>query len=280
MVGVSLMSSIPPRRGKAADTQRVYKSAVPRRRRLICAEWPRLFEGLSLSECAEIVSFAQDKLFWPKETIYGHDNVERIISLLVRGRVKTLRLSPLGSQVILRIEEAGDLIGELALPPGALDRLRVQAVERCQVLAWEVPTFDALCERFPKLLHNSMQILDERLRILEDRFLELATENADSRLAWTLIRLLDQNRSAARQSANISFSNHELGQMSGMSLFTVNRLLTSWQQCKIIQRQRKRVCVVDLASLMLLAGTKTSSRPPARATCTQSPSTVTSQLLA
>ena len=273
------MSSIPPRLGKVADTHQVSKSAA-RRRRLICIEWPPLFEGLSVSECAEIVSFAQDKLFWPKETIYGQDNVERIISLLVRGRVKTVRLSPLGGQVILGIEEAGDLIGELVLPSEALDRLRVQALERCQVLAWEVQTFDALCERFPRLLHNSMQILDERLRILEERFVELATENADSRLARTLIRLLDQNRSAARQSVNISFSNHELGQMSGMSLFTVNRLLSSWQQSKIIQRQRKRVCVVDLASLMGLGGIKASGRLPARATCTKSPSRVTFQLLA
>jgi len=272
------MSSIPLRLGKVADTHGVSKSAGPRGRRLVCFEWPRLFEGLSLSECVEILSFAQDRLFWPKERICGQDNVERIISLLVRGRAKTVRLSSLGGQAILRIEEPGDLIGEPVLLSAARDRLTVEALERCQVLAWEGQTFDALCERFPKLLHNLMQILDERLRMLEERFLELATEDADSRLARTLIRLLDQNRTAARQSLNISFSNRELGQMSGMSLFTVNRLLASWQQCKIIQRQRKRVCVVDLASLRGLAGTKTSDRPPASATCTKSPSIVTAQL--
>src|SRR5437660_1179951 len=94
------MSSIPLRLGKVADTHGVSKSAGPRRRRLVCFGWPRLFEGLSLSECVEILSFAQDRLFWPKERICGQDNVERIISLLVRGRAKTVRLSSLGGQAI------------------------------------------------------------------------------------------------------------------------------------------------------------------------------------
>jgi CRP-like cAMP-binding protein len=164
------------------------------------------------------------------------------------------------------MEETGDLIGALLLPSGAVDRMRVQALERCQVLVWEVPPFDALCERFPKLLYNLLQILDERLRMLEERFLELATENSDSRLARTLLRLLDQSQPAAAQVLNISFSNRELAQMSGMSQFTVNRLLSSWQQSKIIQRQRKRVCVLNLAGLMGLANTETSRHPLTRAT--------------
>src|SRR5438445_12595899 len=43
---------------------------------------------------------------------------------------------------------------------------------------------------------------------------------------------------------------------SDLSEFTVNRLLSSWQEYKIIQRQRKRVCVLSLAGLMGLADTK------------------------
>jgi len=215
-----------------------------------------VFDGLSVDDCAETVSWAQDKLFWPKEMICGQNNDERIISLLVRGRVKTVRLSPFGDQVILRIEQPGDLVGELVPPSEAHSRLKVQALELCQLLAWEVRTFDALCERFPTLGQNSLQILDERLRLIEERFLELATENAESRLARTLIRLLDHNRSPAVEFMNVSFSNRELAQMSGMSEFTVNRLLSSWQEYKIIQRQRKRVCVLSLAGLMGLADTK------------------------
>jgi hypothetical protein len=59
------------------------------------------------------------------------------------------------------------------------------------------------------LRHNSVQILDEHLRLLEERFLELATENAASRLARMLIRLLDHNGSS-REANRIGFSNHEL----------------------------------------------------------------------
>jgi len=199
------MPSIPPRVGKAASAYRVSRSAAPRGNRLICIERPRLFDGLSLSECTEVVSCAQLKCLRPKENISGHDYAVHPISLLLRGRVKTVRLNRFGVQVVLRIEEAGDLVGELVPAFGPLDRLRVQALEACQILGWADETFGTLCERFARLGRNSVQILDERLRILEERFLELATESADSRLARMLIRVLGEKRSPAGQLVKISF---------------------------------------------------------------------------
>jgi CRP-like cAMP-binding protein len=73
----------------------------------------------------------------------------RFISVLVEGRVKTVRLSRAGTPVIVRIEQPGDLIGGLGPPLESLDVWKVQALETCQVLAWEAQTFDALCDLFP-----------------------------------------------------------------------------------------------------------------------------------
>lgn len=247
------MISISARFRQISCKRRGFKSAMPRRNRLVCIERPRLFEGLSVSECTEIVSFAQDKRFLPTQTIFGQDTVVPFISLLVRGRVKTMRLSRLGIQVIVRIEEPGDLVGGLGLPSEEFEAVKVQAIEPCQVLAWEAQIFDALCERFPTLRHNSAQILDQRLRMLEERFLELATENVTSRLARMLVRLLEPN-GPARQVARIAFSNRELAQMTGMTPFTVNRLLSEWQRRGIIRKQHKAVSVLDLPGLTDLTG--------------------------
>jgi CRP-like cAMP-binding protein len=145
------------------------------------------------------------------------------------------------------------------------------------VLAWAQETFNALCERFPRLRQNSLEILDERLKLLEERFLELATESADTRLARMLMRLLDRKEGPASQPAKISFSNLELAQMTGMSQFTVNRLLSSWQQCEIVKRQRKAVYVLDLARLTDLAGKNTVGTSPERAMGTRASSPTASQ---
>ncbi|HYL16353.1 MAG TPA: Crp/Fnr family transcriptional regulator [Terriglobales bacterium] len=249
------MSSISPRFGRDAGARRVSKATAPRGHRLICIARPRLFDGLSISDCVQIVSFAEHKRFLPTQTIPGQDIVAHFISLLVRGRAKTMRLSRGGVPVIVRIEQPGDVVGALGLPSDTLDLLRVQALETCQVLAWEAQTFEVLCEHFPALRHNSVQILDERLRLMEERFLELATENAASRLARMLIRLLQQNGSH-REAARIGFSNDELAQMTGTTPFTVNRLLSDWQQRGIIQRRHKAVLVQDRLGLIDLASTK------------------------
>src|SRR5207244_13046864 len=93
--------------------------------------------------------------FRPAAMSFGTNHDALIISPPVRGRVKTVRLSPFGDQVILRIEQPGDLVGELVPPSEAHSRLKVQALELCQLLACEVRTFDALCERFRSEEHTS-----------------------------------------------------------------------------------------------------------------------------
>src|SRR5207253_7112409 len=92
------MPSIPPRVGKAASAYRVSRSAAPRGNRLICIERPRLFDGLSLSECTEVVSCAQLKCLRPKENISGHDYAVHPISLLLRGRRSEEQTSELQSR--------------------------------------------------------------------------------------------------------------------------------------------------------------------------------------
>jgi CRP-like cAMP-binding protein len=273
------MPSIPPRLRRIADVHLVSGLAAPRARRLICIERPQLLDSLSLSECAEVVSCAQHKYFRPKETVYGHDDDVGAIALLVHGRVKTVCLNAPESQVVLRIEEPGDLIGEPGLTSsGPHSGFEVRALEPCQVLTWEAQAFDAVCGRFPRLIYNTMQILDDRLRIMEERFLELATESADSRLARTLIRLLEQKGLSACRPAKINFSNLELAQMTGMSPFTVNRRLSSWQQREIVKTHRNAIYVLNLDGLIDIAGTTRSDRSTATGSGTASPSGVNLRL--
>jgi CRP-like cAMP-binding protein len=249
------MSWISPHFGKAAGSLRGSKAAAPRGHRLICIARPRLFDGISITDCTQIVSFAEHKRFLPTQAIPGQDMFGRFISLLFRGRAKTVRISRTGVPVIVRIEEPGDIVGGLGLPLEALDLLRAHALEACQVLAWEAQTFEALCDNFPVLRQNSVQILDERLRLLEERFLEMATENVASRLARMLVRLLEQNGSAP-EADRIGFSNDELAQMTGTTPFSVNRLLSAWQQRGIVRLRHKAVLVQDRLGLIDLASTK------------------------
>lgn len=110
-------------------------------------------------------------------------------------------------------------------------------------------------ERYPTLRRNTVRIFADYLRRLEERFLELATEQVGSRLARMLVRLVDQSQRSEQGKGRVDFSREELAQMTGTTLFTVSRLLSKWEDRGILQSQRKSVIVLDRRGLMELSGT-------------------------
>jgi CRP-like cAMP-binding protein len=212
-----------------------------------------LFNGLTPTECGEIVSRGQQRCFARHQTIYRQGDPVKFIFVLISGRVKITETSPAGAEVILSIEEAGGIVGELRVVPGGSHMRTALALERCAVLTWEAQEFQKLLERYAGLAVNSSHILSERLRVLERRFQELATEPVAPRLARTLVRLLEPNENGSRESAPINLSHEELAQMTGMTSFTVSRLLRDWEQRHIVTSRRRSVLIKDLPGLRTLA---------------------------
>src|SRR5207253_10104712 len=64
--------------------------------------------------------------------------------------------------------------------------------EESKALVWDANVFKAALSRFPILERNTQGILERRIRELEQRFCEVATEKASARLAGELLRLQKQ----------------------------------------------------------------------------------------
>jgi CRP-like cAMP-binding protein len=204
-------------------------------------------------ECAEIISLAQEQRFAQRQTIFRQGDPVKFIFVLISGRVKIIETSRGGTEVILSTRRQGEVVGGLGLIPGSPHTRTALALERCHMFIWEAEEFHSLFERYPKLALNSSRILSERLRELEQRFQELATQPVAPRLARTLVRLFNEDEDAIRKPAPIALSNEELAQMTGMTSFTVSRLLSEWEQRGILISQRRCVLIKDLPGLKALA---------------------------
>jgi CRP/FNR family transcriptional regulator, nitrogen oxide reductase regulator len=119
-------------------------------------------------------------------------------------------------------------------------------------LTWEFAEFESLSARFPALLRNSVRLLTQRMRMLEGRVHEFATERVPQRLARVLLRLIAQFGSSF-DSAPVDLSCEELAQMAGTTLFTVSRLLCDWASQGIIRPERSAVLVENLPGLIAVA---------------------------
>ena len=227
-------------------------NGVTHRRAALVQHFP-LFSSIPIEECREIVYRAQQEEFSRRQTIYREgDPIGRIV-FLISGCVKVTQLGQNGSEVILRLNGPGEVVGKVGLNKQACHCSMAQAVSASTALVWDADVFETLSQRFPVLRRNTLQGLSVRLEELEERFREVSTERVASRLSREIVRLLNQVGRPVNGTVEISLSREELAQLIGTTLFTVSRLLSDWDQRGIVSTRREGVAVNDLAALQQLA---------------------------
>jgi CRP/FNR family transcriptional regulator, nitrogen oxide reductase regulator len=229
-----------------------FEECATRRRVTTVHSFP-LFADIPIEACREIVAQAQTKDFSRRETIYQEgDSIRRII-LLISGCVKITQLGENGSEVILRLNGIGDVIGKIDTQKHARHCSKAQTLSASTALIWDASVFEALSVRFPALRKNTLRSISTQLEELEQRFREISTERVASRLSREIVRLLAQVGRVVNGTVEIALSREELAQLTGTTLFTVSRLLSDWDQRGIVSARREAVSVNDLVALQQLA---------------------------
>ena len=118
--------------------------------------------------------------------------------------------------------------------------LSAEAVADSLALRWNYDATIQLMERFPLLALNGMRLVANRFQELQNRYRELATERVERRVARALLRLVRQTgrRSEGGVLIDLPLTRQDLGEMTGTTLYTVSRILSSWEQRGIIKAGR------------------------------------------
>jgi CRP/FNR family transcriptional regulator, nitrogen oxide reductase regulator len=213
-----------------------------------------LFCRLSTNENRSILSLARERYFSSGQRIFREGDPASAIFVLLSGRVKLTRFSRSGDQVLLRVIDKEEVVGQLGLSAGSGHTLTAEAMETSRVLSWSIQAFEDLCARIPPLASNSLHIIADSQRALEERFIEQITASAPARLARLLVRLLEKNGCSIHKPARIEgLLRQELAQMIGTTIFTVSRLLNHWERLGIIEAQRETVVINDPRQLVRFA---------------------------
>jgi CRP/FNR family cyclic AMP-dependent transcriptional regulator len=158
------------------------------------------------------------------------------IFILCRGRVKLTTHSRAGKALILRIAEAGEVLGLYASVSGSFHEATAEMIEDCQVNFVELSEFRRFLEQNPEAAMNALRDLSRQYKkaYLQVRSLGLSTCVAD-KLATILLEW-----SKDVQSVNGSihlknpFSHEAIAEMIGTSRETVTRLLKELREKDLI----------------------------------------------
>lgn len=167
------------------------------------------------------------------------------IFLLVDGKIRLSQVTPDGQQVVLRMLGAGSLFGLIAVSQEMEYPLSSQALDDCQLLVWTGEDLRALIRRYPQMTGPVIDFLAGSVREFQSRFIELATERVERRLARSLLRLASQTGKKTPDGVliDLPLSRQDLAEMCGTTLFTASRILSQWEQQGLVLAGRERVTI-------------------------------------
>lgn len=176
-------------------------------------------------------------------------------------------MAPNGKQVVLGIMGPGDLAGCEAVFRRSAYHATATGVSDSLVLSWSAVRVFQLFADSPRLATNALTIVSGRAGDFMRRMREVAIEPVEQRLARTLLELAPPDRREALRTGSpveIALSRRDLGGMSGVSPFTVSRIVQAWQRKGIVRGGRQRLLVPDSTRLSHVAVGKALHRAYSR----------------
>jgi CRP-like cAMP-binding protein len=213
------------------------------------------FQGLSPYELDAVRRAAHLRRVKRKNFFFHQGDQATCFYILVEGRIRLTEVTADGQQVLVRFVRAGEAIGLIAALEDTVYPLAAQAVEDCLALAWDGLTLEQLMERYPSLALNALQMVSERHQELQKRYLELATERVERRVAHTVLRLARQAGQKVEGGIliDLPLTRQDLAEMTGTTLYTVSRIVSRWEEQGLVEAGRGSLLIRTPHSLMIIA---------------------------
>jgi len=173
------------------------------------------------------------------------------VMVLLSGRVKVVRADESGHELVLRIRDPGDVLGELAFINGEPRIATVTALEPLEALVMPANAFRTHLETTPGVAVRLLEVVAHRFRESTLRRLQFAALDAMGRLAARLVELADRYGEAVDGGVKIAspLTQEELATWTGVSRAGVSQALQAFRELGWIQTGRRHVLVRDLEAL-------------------------------
>lgn len=91
---------------------------------------------------------------------------------------------------------------------------------------------------------------------MAERVAELSAKGVEARIASVLLRLAGQVGHAGSEGVEVTYpiTRNDIAEMTGVTYFTVSRVLSAWQKQGIVRLGRERILVVEPHRLAQIAG--------------------------
>jgi CRP/FNR family transcriptional regulator, cyclic AMP receptor protein len=218
-----------------------------RRKREFCNVTPATLEHLQHAKATSI---------YPSGTLlYIEGQPPRGLFILCNGRAKVYTSSKQGKVIILKIAEAGEVLGLQAALSGREHEETAELLDSCQVNFISTKDFVRyISDHSDAALKTAGQLTaDCRAAQEEIRCIGLSA-SVEEKLARLLLGWIDAAAGGSVPRFKVPYKHEEIAQMIGSTRETVTRMLGNLKRKRVIEIKGATVMVNDLARLKQIAG--------------------------
>lgn len=196
----------------------------------------QLFSSLSDKDIDNIISKMVVKQFRKNETILYEADTNKYMYLILSGKVKVVRTTEDGKEIILAMHQSGNFFGEMSLIDGKTTPASVIATIDSLISIISQDDFFTILFSQSKVVENLLKILCTRLRQSYDTIQLLNFNNATHRTKMLLLMLCDEYGTKTPEGIvlNIKLTHQDISDMTGLTRETVTRVLDKLQKSKEI----------------------------------------------
>lgn len=146
-----------------------------------------LFQGLTPAELTKMNDVLRCSMFPTGRNIITMEQPGEVAYVILEGTVKIHIDTADGSEVILAILGAGEIVGELSVVDSLTRSANVVTMEESAICWIDRPTLWDCIRVIPQINHNLVRILSRRLRLANAQIQSLATLDVYGRVARQIL---------------------------------------------------------------------------------------------
>jgi len=206
-------------------------------------------QNQGLEELKNIIADRKVKQVRKKQIIYYENDTIPGIYLILSGRVKAIKLSEDGRELVTGMYGPDEYLGIQALLSGDYYNETTEAVDDTTICLLPKDIVKQLLDTYTDIGQKFIKLLSSNLIEKEEQLLQLAYHSVRKRMAEILIRLSKQQNTSQGSVFQIRISREDLASMAGMATETVSRTLSDFKDEGIIEKKGSVIDIIDFVKL-------------------------------
>lgn len=213
------------------------------------------FSTLPAADLDRVVSLARRRKIPEGRALFFRGDESDAVYAILSGRVRVVSPAEDGREVVLRIQQAGEIVGELSMFHGGRRTANVVASEPCELLVLGRRAFLGLIEQHPRVAVGLLKALSARIAELTEQLSDFALRALPVRLARRLLDLADIYGEPTPEGLRIDarISQQDLAGWVGTTREAVNKHLRAWEDQGLLRLDRVAITIVRRGELERLA---------------------------